>query len=132
MFEEQLYKHIKNNFTVSGFSLSFGFGEIEEDTQAPYIIQYSLDADGTHQALCKKNDFTEGEAFIQWNIYSPNSSNGFYIKQQLMTFLADLRSIDNYQIAINRHEASPSNLGQNNGLAIDVVARTFTYNKKGD
>lgn len=132
MFEQIIFEYIRDNFTVSGFDLAFGFGEVPENTLAPYIIQYSLDINGDKRFLCNDNDFTDGEAFIQWNIYHPNSSNAFYIKNQLMTFIAGLQQIpfvsNRYMLQLNQHESSPSGADTNTGLFAEIVARSFTYN----
>lgn len=134
MFEQALFEHIKNNFTVSGFDLSFGFGEVAEGTQAPYIVQYNLDTNGDRRFLNNPDDFTDGEAFTQWTIYCENSTNAFYIKTELMTFIADLKVItldtDTYLIEINEHSSSPNGTDANTGLFTEIVARDITYNRK--
>lgn len=132
MFEEAQYNYIKDNFSVSGFDIEVFYGEAPESQEAPYIVQYSLDTDGTKQVLCEDNDYSYGEAFMQWNIYTIDPKDGFYIKRQLETFLSDLNSVTlnstQYMIQLNQHEASPSNIGLTNGLNVDILARTFTYN----
>jgi len=134
MFEEALFTDIKTNFKVTGFTLSFGFGKVSETTKAPYIIQYSLDTDGDAQFLCNKDDFTDGQSFIQWNIYTTNPSNGFYLKTELMKYVASLDKLtlgtNTYIINQNTHSSSPSGIDENTGLFVEIVARDITYNKK--
>lgn len=131
MFEQAIYNEIENNFTLTGFDLNFGFGEVPENDQAPYIAQFSLNTSGDSQVLCNENDFSDGTAFIQWNVYHPNASNAFYIKRELMKFIGQIKvlSFDSveYMIQLNESESSPSG-GYNNGLFAEVVARSFTYN----
>lgn len=134
MFEKVLFKYIKDNFTITGLNISFGFGEVSVTTKAPYIIQYSLNANGDCQVLCNDNNFSDGEAFIQWNIYHSNFSNAFFIKHELMKFIGQLKTVEcegiKYDILYNIGESSPSGIDLTNGLAAEVVARSFTYNKK--
>ena len=134
MFEQALFEYIKANFAITGHTCSFGFGEIDDNTEAPYILQYSLNASGDARFLCEENDFTSGEAFIQWNIYHPNFSNAFYLKHELMKFIGQLRKITlnytTYVVEFNKSENSPSGVSLENGLAVETVVRSFTYNKK--
>lgn len=134
MFEEVLFNHIVDNFEVSGFDITIGFGEVPEETLAPYIVQYNLDTDGDRRTLNNSDNFTDGEAFIQWNIYCTDPSNAFYLKQRLMSFIAELKYISlnglNYMIELNQHSSSPSGSDQNTGLFVEVVAREITYSKK--
>lgn len=131
MFEQAIFEYIKGNFTVTGFDFNFGFGEVPENNQAPYIAQFSLNTSGDAVMLCNENDFTDGVAFIQWNVYHPNASNAFYIKRELMKFIGQLKVVSlnsvEYMIQLNESESSPSG-GYNNGLFAEVVARSFTYN----
>lgn len=133
MFEEALFKHIRDNFSDANFTnITFGFGEVPEATKAPYIVQFGLNAGGDAQFLCNDNDFTDGNAFIQWNIYHPDFTNAFYLKNKLMSFIGQLKTLDfnssKYVIQLNEEESSPSGLALNNGLAAETVVRSFTYN----
>ena len=134
MFEQAIFENIKTNFKVTGFTLSFGFCTVPETTKAPYIIQYSLDTDGDAQFLCNKDDFTDGQSFIQWNIYTTNPSNGFYLKTELMKYVASLDKLtlgtNTYIINQNTHSSSPSGIDENTGLFVEIVARDITYNKQ--
>lgn len=134
MFEQALFSDISTNFKVTGFTLGFGFGKVPETTKAPYIIQYSLDTDGDAQFLCNEDDFTDGQSFIQWNIYTTNPSNGFYLKTELMKYIASLDKLtlgtNTYIINQNTHSSSPSGIDENTGLFVEIVARDITYNKK--
>lgn len=133
MFEQFLFNTIKNNFTVSGYTLAFGFGRVPSTTKQPYIIQYSLDTDGDAQFLCNEDDFTDGQAFIQWNIYTDNPEKGFYLKTELMKYVASLDKVTlggaTYIINQNTHSSSPSGVDENTGLFVEIVARDITYNK---
>ncbi len=93
MFEQLLFEYIKENFKVEGFNLSFGYGEIEPKTKEPYIIQYSLGMDGTRQVLCNEDNYTDGESFTQWNIYTGSQSTADYIYQQLFTFVESIKQL---------------------------------------
>lgn len=134
MFEQAIFEYMRDNFTVSGFTLHFGFGKIADKTVSPYIIQYNLDTNGDRDVLCNNDDFTDGEAFIQWNIYCTSPTNAFYIKTELMKFIANLEVLtlntDTYLVEINEHSNSPSGIDENTGLFVEVVARDITYNKQ--
>jgi hypothetical protein len=134
VFEQAIFEHIRDNFTVSGYDFTFGIGEVPAATETPYIIQYSLDMNGDSQVLCNDNDFTDGEAFIQWNIYHSSFSNALYIKKKLMEFVATITTMSfnssTYVVLLNTSESSPSGIDLTNGLATEVVARNFTYNKQ--
>lgn len=134
MFEVALFNDIKTNFSVTGYTLNFGFGKVLETTKAPYIVQYSLDTNGDREMLCEADDFTSGQAFLQWNIYTTNPQNGFKIKVELMKYIASLKYLDcidsKYMIQLNQHSSSPSGIDENTGLFVEIVARDITYNKK--
>ena len=130
MFETALFDHIKNNFTLSGFTLVLGFKSVPETTKAPYVIQYPLDTSGDAQFLCNDNDFSDGEAFIQWNVSHPDPKKAFYIKCQLMTFIAELKDITGYQIMLNTAASSPGDYDETSKLYIETVTREITYSKK--
>lgn len=134
MFEVALFNEIKTNFTVAGYTLNFGFGKVLETTKVPYIVQYSLDTNGDREMLCEADDFTSGQAFLQWNIYTTNPQNGFKIKVELMKYIANLKQLtlnnDLYMVQLNKHSSSPSGLDENTGLFVEIVARDITYNKK--
>ncbi len=125
MFEEELFNYIKTNFTLAPCY----FGEADSKQKSPYIVQYSLDTDNTRQVLCHDDDFTDGEAFIQWNIFCDSAEYAFYLKHQLMNFIASLKTLTNYRILLNNHENSPSGTDLNTGLFVEIVARDFTYTK---
>jgi len=131
MFEQALFEYIEANFTVSGYTLGFGFGNVLEDTKNPYIAQFVLDSDGTRQTVCDDNSYTKGgESFVQWNVYSQSSTNAFKIKRELDKFIAEIRSLtfggDDYKIFINNKGSSP--VGQfSNGLNLEILTKTFNY-----
>lgn len=130
MFEQELFNYIKNNFTVSGFSLGFGFGEIKENQAAPYIIMFPLTDDGTRQVLCNVDDYTDGETSIQFNVYAKNYKNACVIRKALDTFLANIKVLTSYNIVLNNHEVSRGFENINTGLSVDTVTRLFTYQKR--
>ena len=134
MFEQAIFEYIKNNFALTGNICSFGFGEVNESVQSPYIIQYSLNASGDAQFLCEENNFESGEAFIQWTIYDNSFSNAFFLKHELMKFIGQLKTITlnstTYLVQLNKAESSPSGVSLDNGLAAEVVTRSFTYKKE--
>ena len=133
MFEEALFNYIESNFVVPNFSLNFGYGEIEEGTQAPYIIQWNLDTDGTRRTLNNKDDFTDGSAFIQWTLYCSNPLNATYLQQQLFTFINAIRTLTydgiTYQVETNQHTSSPGSKDANTDLWAVIVAQDITYHK---
>lgn len=129
MFEQAIFEHIQNNFTVSGYSLTFGFGEVPESTKTPYIIQYSLNANGDQHFLNNNNDFTDGEASIQWTVFHQSFENCFYLKHELMKFIGQLRTVTGYQIRENVGQSSPSGTDLNGNVAAEVITRDFTYTK---
>ncbi|PNX49895.1 MAG: hypothetical protein BV457_00210 [Thermoplasmata archaeon M9B1D] len=131
MFEQAIYDYIKNNFTVSGFTLKFGFGDIGEDNQYPYIIQNSLDADGSRPDVCADNQFTKGGiASLQWTIYHKNISNAFYIKRQLDKFISAIKKLTfdgkDYIVYLTTHDNSTAGVWAN-GLNSEILSKTLTY-----
>lgn len=130
MFEQELLNKIKNDFTVSGFTLSFGFGEIAESAKAPYIVMYPLNNDGTRQVLCDNDDYTDGATSIQFSVYDVDYSNACYIGRQLDTFLSDLRYLTHYSIILNNTEVIRGFPNTNTGITLETVTRRFTYTLK--
>ncbi len=126
MFEQEIFEYLQDNFTLVN---SVYFGEANSNAKAPYIVQYSLDTDGTRKVLCHSDDFTDGEAFIQWNIYDPDPTHAFYLKTELMKALSQIDVLDNYRILLNNHSSSPSGTDLNTGLFVEVVSREITYTK---
>ncbi len=131
MFEQELFNYIKTNFTVSGFSLGFGFGEIKENQAAPYIVMYPLTNDGTRQVLCNDDDYTDGETSIQFSVYAKNYKNACAIRKELDAFLAEIDELTSYVMVLNNHEVTRGFPDINTGLSTDTVTRLFTYTKKG-
>lgn len=127
MFEQELYNEITENFEVEGFDITIGFGEVSEDTPAPYIVMYPLNNDGTRQVLCNTDNYTDGQTSIQFSIYDVDYSNAVYIGRQLDIFLAELRYLPNYRILINNAEIIRGFPNENTGLSTETVTRLFTY-----
>lgn len=127
MFEQELLNEISENFNVEGFDLTIGFGEVPEETKAPYIVMYPINNDGTRQVLCDNDDYTDGETSIQFNIYDVDYSNAMYIGRQLDIFLANLKYLPNYRILLNNHEVIRGFPDINTGLSLETVTRLFTY-----
>lgn len=132
MFEQELFNYIANNFEVEWFNLGFGFGEVEENQKAPYIVMYPINNDGTRQVLCDNDDYTDGDTSIQFSIYDVYYSNACYIGRQLDIFLANLNYLTSYKIILNNHEAIRGFPDLNTGLSLETVTRRFTYTKIGD
>lgn len=133
MFEQGLFNYIVANFTVTDFDdLSVHFGEAPETAKAPYIVMYVLDSDGDPQTLCD-GQYDAGDSFIQFNIYSPDMTNASYLKYKLDLFLTGVTRLTvdtvSYTISRTTHGASPSAQTLTNGLAADVLAKTFNYEK---
>lgn len=129
MFEKELFNYIKANFSLDNFDIKFYFGEVPQTTKQPYIVMYPLDIDGTKQVLCNENNYTDGESYIQFSIYGLDTSNIFYIKQQLDIFLAMLDVIPKYRILLNNHEGARGGFSDNTNLKIETLTRLFTYTK---
>jgi len=140
VFEQALFQYVKDNFQVTDsggspiadLTPSIHFGEAPESTEAPYAIMYVLDSDGDPQTLCDEQ-FDSGNSLIQFNIYYTDMKNSFYIKQQLNEFLTQIPTLTlgavSYTINRTTHGASPSAQTLTNGLAVDVLAKTFNYTK---
>lgn len=130
MFEQELYNYIQSNFSVQGFNIGFGFGEIAENTNSPYIAMFPLNNDGTRQVLCDNDDYTDGATSIQFSVYAKNYKNACFIGQKLDIFLAELRYLTNYKIILNNSEVIRGFDNINTGLSLETVTRRFTYTKK--
>lgn len=130
MFEQELYNYIQSNFSVQGFNIGFGFGEVAENINAPYIAMFPLNNDGTKQVLCNDNNYTDGQTTIQFSVYAKSYKNASYIGRMLDIFLADLRYLTNYKIVLNNTEVIRGFDNINTGLSLETVTRLFTYTKK--
>ena len=133
MFEKELYNEIKENFNdvlpELWQNVSVFFGEAPENTKAPYIVLYPLNTDGSRQVLCDIDDYTDGEAIIQFNVYDVDYSNAYYIGRQLDIFLADLKYLTSYDIIINNTEVIRGFPSTNTALNLETITRRFTYTK---
>lgn len=129
MFEQLLFEYIRDNFKVDGFDLSFGYGEISPKTKEPYIIQYSLGMNGTRQVLCNEDNYTDGESFTQWNIYTSSQSSADFINQELFKFVMDLPSLGGYKIGLVKLNSSRSFIEPSIGLYSSVIAFEINYYK---
>lgn len=127
MFEKELFNYIKSNFSLDNFNIKFYFGEAPQSTKQPYIVMYSLDIDGTKEVLCNENNYTDGESYVQFNIYGLDASNILYIKQKLDTFLATTNLLPSYRVLLNIHEGARGGFIENTGLKVETLTRTFTY-----
>ena len=127
MCEQVLYEHLKANY-----SLPVYFGEAPESQEAPYVVMFVLDSDGRPLYLCDA-PFDSGDSFIQFNVFDYDAKNSFYNRVQLDKLLTALPSLTyggvSYKIDNITHGASPSAQTLNNGLAVDVLAKTFNYSK---
>ena len=127
MFEKELFNYIKANFTVPKFDIKVYFGDAPQNTKQPYIVMFPLDIDGTKQVLCNENNYTDGESYIQFNIYGLDVSNLIYIKQKLDIFLAELNVLPSYRVLLNQHEGARGGFIDDIGLKIETLTRNFTY-----
>ena len=127
MFEQELFNYIKANFSVNKFDIKFYFGVAPQNAKQPYIVMFPLDIDGTKQVLCNDNNYTDGESYIQFNIYWSDVSNLIYIKQQLDIFLAELNVLPSYRVLLNQHEGARGGFIDDTGLKIETLTRNFTY-----
>ena len=129
MFEQLLFEYIKENFKVEGFDLSFGYGEIHPKTKEPYIIQYSLGMDGTRQVLCNEDNYTDGESFTQWNIYTKSQSTSDYIYQQLFTFINTIKTVGDYKLGLVTFDSGRSITNPDTGLYFSALTMQIQYYK---
>ena len=129
MFEKELYNEISENFSVENFNISVGFGDVPENTKAPYIVIYPLSNDGTRHVICNDDNYTDGRTSIQFSVYDTDYSNACYIGRQLDIFLSELGYLPNYNIILNNTEVIRGFPNVNTGLSIETVTRLFTYTK---
>lgn len=127
MFEQELFNYITDNFSVEGFDLTIGFGEVPENTKAPYIVMFPLNNDGTRQVLCDIDDYTDGRTSIQFSVYDIDYSNACFIGRELDKFLASIKLLPSYRILLNNNEVIRGFDTLNNGLTLETVTRLFTY-----
>lgn len=127
MFEKELFNYIKANFSLDNYNIKFYFGEAPQSTKQPYVVMYPLDIDGTKEVLCNENNYTDGESYIQFNIYGLDASNILYIKQKLDTFTATINLLPSYRVLLNIHEGARGGFIENTGLKVETLTRTFTY-----
>lgn len=130
MFEKELFNEISENFSVENFNISVGFGDIPENTKAPYIVMYPLSNDGTRQVLCDEDDYTDGDTSIQFSVYDTDYSNACYIGRQLDIFLSELRYLSTYSVILNNTEVIRGFPETNTGLTIETITRRLTYTKR--
>lgn len=130
MFEQELLNEITENFSVQGFNITVGFGEVPEETKAPYIVMYPLNNDGTRQVLCDIDDYTDGRTSIQFSVYDVDYSNACYIGRQLDIFLASIKILPHYRVLLNNNEVIRGFNTVNNGLTLETITRLFTYHKE--
>lgn len=136
MFSIELYKNLKANFISSqGQTITWGFGDVPENTQQPYIVFYELDDDRSQQFLCDEHG-DSGDYFMQCNIFSKSFGVNNVIKKELDDYIMTLNGAelttggDSYIINVIRHSSSPSANTLTNDLAVDVLAKTINYSKK--
>lgn len=127
MFEKELFNYIKANFSVNKFDIKFYFGDAPQSAKQPYIVMFTLDIDGTKQVLCNENNYTDGESYVQFNLYGLDVSNLLYIKQKLDIFLANIDILTNYRVLLNTHEGARGGFIDNTGLKMETLTRNFTY-----
>ena len=140
MFEINLYEYVETGFPLSNVSdplvdfsgIVVGFGGVPEATTAPYVVMYVLDSNGDPVTLCD-SQYDSGNSFVQFNVVANSTEKAFYIKQKLGEFLTQTRYLTggtvSYTIDRTTHGASPSAQTLTNGLAVDVLAKTFNYTK---
>ena len=135
MFELALFDYLKTQ-TINGDTINWGYGEVPDGSDAPYITQFNLDSSRDRQVIC--DDFEDGGvAFIQWNIYDINTSvsdriafgleeilDGLWDNETSLTYLGN-----SYTITLREHNSSPSAQVIENDLSTSVLTNTFTYRK---
>lgn len=135
MFEQELFKYVRDNFTTTTFpTLPIKYVNAEGQS-APYIVMYVLDANGDPETLCDEQ-FDSADSFVQFNIYA-NANDvamALSVKRELDIFLTQIQTLTgtgvSYKINRTVHGSSPSAQTLDNGLAVDVLAKTFIYEKE--
>lgn len=134
MFELDLYEYLKANFALSDYDIGFGFGEVLEDKKSPYIIMYSLDSDGSAVTLCEDDNYTSGEAFMQFSIFANDPQVAFFIKRKLDIYLNALKSLTyntrKYSMYLTRNNPSGGSFASTLGETPEILTKTFNYEVK--
>ncbi len=130
MFEKELFEKIKNEFKLDNVELNFGYGEIDSETQLPYIIQYSLEMDGSRHVLANDDDFTDGKSLIQWNVCSADMLNSDLIVQELFKFILMTNQVNGYRLGLKLLEESEDKKDLNNDLSLSKLVMRINYTKE--
>ena len=130
MFEKELFEKIKNEFKLDNVELHFGYGKLDSETQLPYLIQYSLEMDGSRQVLANDDDFTDGKSLIQWNVCSTDMLNSDFIVQELFKFILNTKQINCYRLGLKLLEEFEEKKDLNNDLSLSKLVMRINYTKE--
>ena len=137
MFDLALYNELKEINKIDSIKVKWGYNEIPDGTDDPYIVQYTLDRNTDRELLC--DDFDDGgQAFIQWNVYSTkgwvSDRIAYELERILDSYVTDGQTLTysdtSYTISMREHNSSPSAQVIENELATSVLTNTFFYRKE--
>lgn len=131
MFEKALYEELQT-FQFNGDIIPVFFGVADSTVSQPYITMFSIDGNGDKYVLCD-DQFDSGDMLMQFNVYTNSTKTSLGIHRELDKLLTSKRMLTDGSVSyiINRtiHSSSPSAQTLTNGLAVDVLAKTFIYEK---
>ena len=130
MFEKELFEKIKKEFKLDNVELNFGYGGIDSETQLPYIIQDSLEMNGSRHVLANNDDFTDGKSLIQWNVCSADMLNSDLIVQELFKFILMTNQVNGYRLGLKLLEENEDKKDLNNDLSLSKLVMRINYTKE--
>lgn len=130
MFEKELFEKIKKEFKLDNVELSFGYGGIDSETQLPYIIQDSLEMNGSRHVLANNDDFTDGKSLIQWKVCSADMLNSDLIVQELFKFILITNQVNGYRLGLKLLEENEDKKDLNNDLSLSKLVMRINYTKE--
>lgn len=130
MFEKELFEKIKKEFKLDNVELNFGYGGIDSETQLPYIIQDSLEMNGSRHVLANNDDFTDGKSLIQWKVCSSDMLNSDLIVQELFKFILMTNQVNGYRLGLKLLEENEDKKDLNNDLSLSKLVMRINYTKE--
>ena len=130
MFEKELFEKIKKEFKLDNVELNFGYGGIDSETQLPYIIQDSLEMNGSRHVLANNDDFTDGKSLIQWKVCSADMLNSDLIVQELFKFILMTNQVNGYRLGLKLLEENEDKKDLNNDLSLSKLVMRINYTKE--
>lgn len=134
MIQTALYNYLET-FTITGLDLLFGYKKIADNTEAPYIIQYTFN-DNDPRFLCQEQG-DGGQILVQYDIYSNNPQQADYIKEKLDLFLVkkNMNSLEDEEGTFFTIYQAVTNIGgiqkeMDKDLYLVTLTKTFNFNKE--